>query len=152
MMPWRIAGWGRKIWPMFLPSCKPINLGIGFDLFKLPLNSGVSRTFRGMPCTLKVPLSESMWYTWGIFLVSLTGTPRVRGLFYSFFLVIPIHTRIYHRLDMGCSGGGECEVCCLGGLFHISNNPTCVHNTVTEPWHCLIYDWGYTTEVLGVKL
>ena len=40
IIPWRIAGWGKKIWPMLLNSYKFIKLGVVFDLFDLLLTSG----------------------------------------------------------------------------------------------------------------
>ena len=59
MMPWRIAGWGEKIWPMLLTSYGPISLGIDFDLNRLNLDFWCfSGNYSGMPYTLLAPFSE----------------------------------------------------------------------------------------------
>ena len=80
----------------------------------------------------------------------LGWTPWGEG--FLLFLIIwfsPIHTRMIHPLGAGYSGGKKCKVCCLGDLWYISNT---LYMCTTLQQHCgisLLYEQGYTAEVLG---
>ena len=81
IMPQRIAGWGKKIWLLLQTSYEPISLGIVFDSFDLLLTSGAYGTPGACPWTLQNPLSERVYFSWGMFLASWARPTGVRTSF-----------------------------------------------------------------------
>ena len=87
-----------------------------FTCVHLLLTSGVSWTFRGIPCTLQAPFLRGCVMPGAHFLLVWLD-PWGEGFPILFVIwIISIHPKISHPLGVGYSGGGECKCCCLGGL------------------------------------
>ena len=134
--------------PTALVSYYPISLSIGFDLFGLLLTSSTHGTSRGMPLTLKTPLSERVCFSWDMFLANWTGPLGVKGFFCCLFFLIPIYTRIGYPLGMGHSGDGECKGCCLGSLYYINNTLNMCTILQQQYSVSLLHEQGHTAEAL----
>ena len=148
VMLWRIAGWGKKIYPMLRTSCKPISLGIWFDSFSLLLMSDASGTSRSLPWTFLGPLYDSVCYSWGMFLASWASPHGMRVFFCCCNSIMPIQTRMSHPLSVGHFGGRECKGCCLCSLCNISNILICItpqQHYSTSPLH----EQSHIAKVLG---
>ena len=66
----------------------------------------------------------------------LGWTPCSKGFLLLIIIwVIHIHISTSYPVGMGYSSGEECKGYCLGGIYHISNTRTHVHNTTSALWH-----------------
>ena len=83
----------------------------------------------------------------------LGWTPWVEGILFSFVIwFLPIHNIMSHPLGVSYSSGGECESCCLGGHFYISNT---LYMCTIPQQHCgisLLHEQGHNAEVLRKRI